>query len=173
MEIGVFKGEFSKFVFNEIEPSELHLVDLFEGQMCSGDKDGNNIIWTDLNQEYNKLILYFNNDKNVFLHKGFSYDILSKFDNEYFDMVYIDGDHSYECVKNDLDIAFDKVKSGGYICGHDYTMQMFEGVVRAVTSTPEASCIQISRLCRIEAGDDRDDAAATLLCPFCIATYYI
>jgi hypothetical protein len=132
MEIGIFKGEFSKFVFNEIEPSELHLVDLFEGQMCSGDKDGNNIIWTDLSQEYNNLISYFNDDENVFLHKGFSYDILSKFDDEYFDMVYIDGDHSYEGVKKDLDIAFNKVKSGGYICGHDYTMQMFEGVVRAV-----------------------------------------
>jgi hypothetical protein len=132
MEIGIFKGEFSKFIFNEIKPSELHLVDLFEGNMCSGDKDGNNIIWTDLSQEYDNLTSYFQNDKNVFLYKGFSYNILSKFDNEYFDMVYIDGDHSYEGVKKDLNIAFDKVKSGGYICGHDYTTHMFEGVVRAV-----------------------------------------
>jgi len=35
-------------------------------------------------------------------------------------MVYIDADHSYEAVKNDLNNAFLKVKNGGYIMGHDY-----------------------------------------------------
>ncbi len=131
MEIGVFKGEFSKFIFDEIEPAELHLVDLFEGQMCSGDKDGNDIVWTDLSHEYENLKSYFNG-KNVFLHKGFSNDILSKFEDGYFDIIYIDGDHSYEGVKSDLKISYDKIKNGGFICGHDYTRALFEGVVRAV-----------------------------------------
>ncbi len=132
MEIGVFKGEFSKFIFNEIEPAELHLADLFEGPMCSGDKDGNDIVWTDLDQEYNNLISYFQNENNVFLHKGFSNEILSKFEDEYFDVIYIDGDHSYDGVKSDLKISYDKIKKGGFICGHDYTEVLFEGVVRAV-----------------------------------------
>ena len=132
MEIGIFKGEFSKFIFNELQPCELHLVDLFDGQMCSGDKDGNNIVWTDLSKEYVNLSSYFENEKNVILHKGFSYDVLSKFDDNYFDMIYIDGDHSYDGVKKDLELAIEKVKSGGYIAGHDYNKYMFEGVVRAV-----------------------------------------
>ena len=132
MEIGVFKGEFAKFIFDELEPAELHLVDLFEGMMCSGDKDGNNIVWTELEIEYKLLQSYFDNNKNVYLHKGFSYEILSKFEDYYFDLIYIDGDHSYDGVKKDLNISYDKVKSGGFICGHDYTVVMFEGVVRAV-----------------------------------------
>jgi hypothetical protein len=50
-EIGVFKGEFSKFIFDEINPKELHLIDIFEGMMCSGDKDGNDVVWVNLNDE--------------------------------------------------------------------------------------------------------------------------
>ena len=132
MEIGVFKGEFSKFILTEAEPVELHLVDPFEGQMCSGDKDGNNIVWTDLAQEYESLTSFFAGDDRVFIHKGFSSEVLQSFEDGYFDMVYVDGEHSYEAVSKDLAISFDKVRPGGYICGHDYTKVMFEGVVRAV-----------------------------------------
>jgi cephalosporin hydroxylase len=39
-------------------------------------------------------------------------------------MIYIDADHSYEGCKRDLNISFKKVKSGGYIMGHDYEMNM-------------------------------------------------
>lgn len=37
-------------------------------------------------------------------------------------MLYIDGDHSYEGVKNDLVLAIKWLKKGGCICGHDYCM---------------------------------------------------
>jgi len=130
-EIGVFKGEFSKIILEKLSPSELHLIDIFDGMMCSGDKDGNNIIWTNLNNEYIKLLEEYKEDKNVFLHKGNSLNILKNFDDEYFDLIYIDGDHSYKGVKNDLEISFRKVKYGGYICGHDYTLDKFPSVVDA------------------------------------------
>lgn len=131
-EIGVFMGEFSKKIFKELIPSELHLIDIFEGEMCSGDKDGNNIIWTNLEQQYTLLRNHFNLNNNVFIHKGKSYEVLNNFDDYYFDIVYIDGDHSYDGVKKDLSVSFQKVKPNGLICGHDYTTKMFEGVVRAV-----------------------------------------
>ena len=131
-EIGVFKGEFSDILLGKLKPTELHLIDIFEGEMCSGDKDGNNIVWVNLDHEYNKLLEKYEKNEIVKLHKGKSFDILNKFQNNYFDLIYIDGDHSYNGVKNDLNIAFDKTKQNGYICGHDYTTEMFEGVVRAV-----------------------------------------
>ena len=130
-EIGVFKGEFSKILFETLNPKELHLIDIFEGDAGSGDKDGNNMSFTNLEKEYHNLKEYFNKNSNVFLHKGKSYDILEKFDNNYFDIIYIDGDHTYDGVKLDLQISYEKVKNGGYICGHDYTTR-FEGVIRAV-----------------------------------------
>ena len=78
-EIGVFMGEFSKKIFKELTPNELHLIDIFEGEMCSGDKDGNNIIWTNLEQQYNLLKNHFNNNNNVYIHKGKSYEVLNNF----------------------------------------------------------------------------------------------
>jgi hypothetical protein len=131
-EIGIFKGEFSEIIIEKLKPSEIHLIDIFEGEMCSGNKDGNNIVWTNLNDEYNRLKLKYENDSTVKLHKGYSFDTLKNFQDEYFDFIYIDGDHSYDGVKIDLQLSYLKTKKGGYICGHDYTTQMFEGVVRAV-----------------------------------------
>jgi len=36
------------------------------------------------------------------------------------DFCFIDADHSYEGVKNDIKHWKDKVKEGGYLCGHDW-----------------------------------------------------
>ncbi len=38
----------------------------------------------------------------------------------YFDIVYIDGDHTYDAVRNDLDAWSSKVRPGGILCGDDY-----------------------------------------------------
>lgn len=46
--------------------------------------------------------------------------------------VYIDGDHSYEGVKEDIANWFFKVKEGGIIGGHDYNHPNFPGVKKAV-----------------------------------------
>jgi len=46
------------------------------------------------------------------------------------DFVFIDGDHGYEAVKQDIELYEPKVKPGGWIGGHDY--QNFDGVARAV-----------------------------------------
>ena len=131
-EIGVFKGEFSKYLLDNLEPKELHLIDIFEGQMCSGDKDGNNIIWTELILEYENLKRVYSDNSKVTIHKGFSEQILEKFPDDYFDMIYVDGDHTYAGVQKDLKICFRKIKNGGILCGHDYSEFKFPGVFKAV-----------------------------------------
>jgi hypothetical protein len=37
------------------------------------------------------------------------------------DFVWIDGNHRYEWVKSDLELYWPKIKTGGVMCGHDYT----------------------------------------------------
>jgi hypothetical protein len=119
-EIGVFEGEFSKIIFNECNPSKLYLVDLFNGYFGSGDKDGNNYHYVQLEDEMEKIKNYFSNNSNVIIKKLDSISFLNSLDDNYLDMVYIDADHSYNSVFNDLKTSFKKVKNGGYICGHDY-----------------------------------------------------
>ena len=47
--------------------------------------------------------------------------MLEQFPDEYFDWVYIDGNHLYEYVKEDLEVSLRKTKAGGLITGDDYT----------------------------------------------------
>lgn len=51
------------------------------------------------------------------------------------DMAYIDGDHEYISVKNDILQVLKKLKPGGIIAGHDYSAQYRDMVVRAVHET--------------------------------------
>lgn len=48
-----------------------------------------------------------------------------------YDLVFIDGDHSYDGVSKDIEAAKDYVKEGGVIAGDDYSKD-YPGVVRAV-----------------------------------------
>lgn len=68
------------------------------------------------------------------IHRGRSADILPNFPDGYFDWIYIDGDHSYEAVVQDLELSRTKVRKGGMIAGDDFTWRPKEGypVKRAV-----------------------------------------
>lgn len=48
------------------------------------------------------------------------------------DYVYIDADHSYQGVREDIRRWFFKIRDGGIIAGHDYNHPNFPGVKRAV-----------------------------------------
>jgi hypothetical protein len=114
-EIGVFTCEFSKFMKETLKPKELFLFDLYDGSICSGDCDGNNVRYVDMTHQYLEA------QKIGKAIKGDSSTCLLQCDT-LFDMIYIDGDHSYEGCKKDLLAAYEKVKPGGWIMGHDYKM---------------------------------------------------
>ena len=52
------------------------------------------------------------------------------FEDRSLDLVFIDGDHSYDAVRRDILLFAPKVQSGGVLAGHDY--RDGEGVRRAV-----------------------------------------
>ena len=119
-ELGVFEGEFSKILKTTCSPSLLYLVDMFTGYFGSGDKDGKNHHYVQLEKEMIKIQNYFKEDDNVKVIKSTITDFLNTLEDEILDLVYIDADHSYESVLSDLRLSYNKVKRNGYICGHDY-----------------------------------------------------
>lgn len=56
----------------------------------------------------------------VVWHFEDSIEVSKKFIDGYFDYIYIDGDHSYEGVKKDIEAWYSKVKKNGILAGHDY-----------------------------------------------------
>lgn len=130
-ELGVFKGGFSEDILNICRPKELYLVDLFSGMVQSGDVNGNNIEQINGEELFSIVDSKFQNHKNIFIKRQCSVDFLRSMPQNYFDIVYIDSSHQYEHTKNELSLSFEKVKNGGFICGHDYDIS-FMGVVQAV-----------------------------------------
>ena len=119
-ELGVFKGDFSQKILDTCSPKELILIDLFpNSKIGSGDVNGNNVEWYEGSELFNQVKDKFKGDESVKIIKDYT-TCLDSFADEYFDMVYIDADHSYEGCKRDLEVAYQKVKSGGYIMCHDY-----------------------------------------------------
>ena len=49
-----------------------------------------------------------------------SLEAANQYDNNSLDFVFIDASHEYESVKADIEAWYSKVKSGGFIGGHDY-----------------------------------------------------
>jgi len=138
-EIGVFEGEFSSFILSVLQPSRFYMMDLFQGSCGSGNQDGNYFRIADLNKTFHELNHKYAGDNRVVIQRGNSCNLLSVLDDNILDMIYIDGDHGYEGCKSDLELAYKKCKSGGWICGHDYKMNMAKarteykfGVQRAV-----------------------------------------
>lgn len=119
-ELGVFKGDFSKIIYDTCKPSKLYLVDLYDGVFTSGDKDGKNYQTVNLEEEMHNIIMHFSNSPEVKVVKSSTTDFLKSIEDEHLDLVYIDADHSYNGVSSDLKLSYPKVKTGGFICGHDY-----------------------------------------------------
>ena len=52
--------------------------------------------------------------------RGYSFDVVKEFPDEFFDFIFIDADHTYEGISRDLVDWWPKMKKGGAFTGHDY-----------------------------------------------------
>ena len=84
--------------------------------------------WNKVEEEFKNNTRFFN---NVNLIKDYSHNVSTIFADKSVDLVYIDGDHSYQAVNKDIELYLPKIKQGGILAGHDYS-KSWPGVVKAV-----------------------------------------
>jgi hypothetical protein len=116
-EIGVREGLNAVRILEKLDVKCIYLIDNYPIYDDGGVIRENEEQETHYKEMFENLHPYFK--KSVLIHQPSTF-ASSLFTDRFFDVVYIDGDHSYENVKNDLAIWWNKVKIGGFLTGHDY-----------------------------------------------------
>ena len=121
-EIGVHRGRSICCVSDIICDRRISVVcvDPWELWELSGEGD---------KEAFFKAIARFEIENSIEAQVTHSLDAAALYGRE-FDFVFLDGDHRHESVKAELEAWEPKIKSGGYIGGHDFNMH--EGVTKAV-----------------------------------------
>lgn len=122
VEIGVNRGKNAFNMLSTLSIKTLYLVDPYSLNGLYGERNARKDIAV-------KKLSGFK-DKTVFIYKTSEEAIKDIPGN--LDFVYIDGNHDYEFVKQDIELYYPKVKDGGVLGGDDFSIRC-RGVVRAVT----------------------------------------
>lgn len=89
------------------------------------------VIAIDLNKS-DKLENTLNLYPNIKFKQGNLNNIVSTLEDNYFDFIYIDAEHDYNSVLNDIKTSLPKLKKQGIMCGHDFGLP-WPGVINAVS----------------------------------------
>lgn len=123
-EIGVATGGFSEIILKRAQPRLLHLVDPWEFQdRADYLEDRNNVPQDVADKRYNDVKARFARQiegGQVALHRAYSVDAAQGVADDSLDWIFIDAMHTREAVLEDLAAWSPKVKSDGFILGHDY-----------------------------------------------------
>lgn len=113
-EIGVYKGDFSEI----IAKSGLKLYSIDPWKIY---KDFNNPRGQKrLDEQYQGAKERLSRYKNVEIIRKTSMEAVEDFEDESLDFVYIDANHDFRYIAEDLAEWTKKVKKGGIVSGHDY-----------------------------------------------------
>lgn len=136
VEIGVGKGEVLLHLIKELD---------MDGFVWDGvdpyktyDEYVNDINGTSVRVKQNMITILnilknYSEKTNMILHTMYSEEAVDLFEDESVDLIFVDGNHSYEYVKQDIELWWLKVKMFGCLAFHDYDRpKMFPGVKKAV-----------------------------------------
>jgi predicted O-methyltransferase YrrM len=126
IEIGSYAGESTK-IFSENFKSVIS-IDPFISNYDPNDVTCN---FTPLEEVYNVFTEVLNKHSNIKHIRMTSDDAINELIGEKFDFVYIDGLHTYEQIKKDINNYIPLLKNNCFIGGHDYDLNWY-GVVKGI-----------------------------------------
>jgi hypothetical protein len=155
-EIGVHRGDFSERLLSVTQPKLLFLIDpwayetdaTYAQSLYGGEAGGDQGHMDDRYAAVRRRFAAEIEAGQVRVLRDTSDNALRAMDDGALDWVYIDGNHLYEYVKADLELAFRKVRPGGVISGDDYARGDWwkGGVKRAVDEFVKARNLSAARI---------------------------
>jgi hypothetical protein len=143
-EIGVRLGGYSAHILSLWNGKVLFSIDPWKYQ--EGYSDGSNVSQEKHDKAYEiaKVALNPFGERSQII-KQFGKDAAKQFDNESLDFVYIDAQHSFDSVVEDIETWMPKVKKGGVLAGHDFIDGLY-GKTRFQVQTAVLSKIPMDSL---------------------------
>lgn len=148
VEVGVAYGEHARLLFDIARPKQLVLIDQW-GTNPRPENGGTHEF-----QKYKVSLLTALGefceeiaDRRVIFHRAASRIAFACYPDDYFDWLYLDSDHAYETVLQDLRDAARVVKGSGVIAGHDFNVvaknqpkerpiEVYQALVEFTATTP-------------------------------------
>jgi len=131
VEVGTWDGKNAKKLRKLFPDAHLYLIDPYHPTLAYFQKgDPASFKPEEYEKTYQKVCKHFAKDSKTTILKTTSINGVDQVPNN-IDLVFIDGDHSYEHVKQDILTWKRKVRVGGLLTGHDYSLA-FPDVMKAV-----------------------------------------
>ncbi len=109
--------------------SELHCVDPWEDYEEYDEYKGEQ---PNIYEGFQRNIDRFGIKEKVREHRGYSHKVVQEFEDEFFDLIYVDGNHEPEYVLEDAVLCFRKLKKGGIMIFDDYGWGGFNRTLRGI-----------------------------------------
>jgi len=133
-EIGIAYGGLARHnLQNTPSIKEYHGIDPFIGGYDKSDEMSSFIARANASDTWAQAMLSYLGEFGCRfkLHHGLSTEVAKHFPDNSIDCLFIDGDHTYQGVKDDIAYYYHKIKFGGVFMFDDYG-QPFPGVIKAV-----------------------------------------
>ena len=118
-EIGVLESFNTKFATKYIDFGKYYLIDPYQEYSDNDIGELDHYKQSDWDNFYQRTKDKFKDKPEIEFVRKTSKEASKQFPDNYFDFVYIDANHLYEAVWEDINLWFPKVKNGGFIAGHD------------------------------------------------------
>jgi hypothetical protein len=124
-EVGCYTGESTKLFLESNKIAKLYAIDIWNDEIGNFVKMNPNHDFLTVERIFDENMSKFN-IKKLKMNLQKALEFLPPLD-----FIYIDANHDYEFVKDDIINALKKIKTNGIVSGHDYNNET-PGVIRAV-----------------------------------------
>jgi hypothetical protein len=135
-EVGVFEGRNAESILNILNMRKMFLIDSYEDSELE---------WSELTgaqalANARARLCSFHQCEWIIRRSN---EAAEKVPYDQLDFVYIDGNHDFIHVAQDLENYYPKLKKNGFLCGHDFNIT-YSGLIKAVTEFAWSNHLKLS-----------------------------
>lgn len=146
IEIGVNCGDYSEILLNTSKLRKIYLLDIWKElpyeqyyditNKAQDEQDNKYYMVVEKMKQYGERVEIIRKDCSI---------AYSDFEDGFFDFIYIDANHKYEYVKNDIANWYPKLKTNGLFAGHDYLDGKIGKTIFGVKKAVDEFCEAINK----------------------------